>query len=69
MYLSHKGPVRFHFHFTATGCRDFEVPTQYAIRHNGNSAIVTCKATGSHWLMTCEDNQWKGDIGNCTAGK
>ncbi len=42
---------------------------EYSVRHNGNSAIVTCKGTGSHWLMTCEDNQWKGDIGNCTVGK
>ncbi len=54
--------------FTAVGCGDVEVPSGALFKHTETGGVVTCKNSESHWLLTCENNQWKGVIGNCTEG-
>ncbi len=38
-------------------------------RTNQDAAVVSCTQLNSHWSLSCENNQWKGLIGNCTQGK
>ena len=38
-------------------------------RTNQDAAVVSCTELNSHWSLSCENNQWKGLIGNCTQGK
>ncbi len=38
-------------------------------RTNQDAAVVSCTELNSHWSLSCESNQWKGLIGNCSHGK
>lgn len=57
------------FSFAAAGCPD--VPTQSGlwVRRTGDTAMVRCNLTEETWYLSCEGNEWKGRIGNCSQGK
>ena len=59
--------VHDYFHIIlATGCEDVDVPYGALFKRTDSGAVVSCRNMDSHWFLTCQDNQWKGIIGNCT---
>ncbi len=58
------------FTFKAIGCADLEMPPGVIFKQtNQDEAVVSCTELNSHWSLSCENNQWKGLIGNCSHGK
>ena len=52
--------------FLVVGCAEPEVPGGAKWDRRGDTAYVTCNATGTKWELKCYGNKWKGKQGNCT---
>lgn len=55
--------------FTVFGCADMGSMTNALVKRYGETTIIRCISTGQTYILTCVDNQWKGDLGNCTKGR
>ena len=52
----------------AVGCPRISAPQYGYVTQDGMTASVKCNDTQETWYLTCKDNDWIGDIGNCTQG-
>ena len=50
------------------GCADPKLPPDVWSRRNGDKLVIQCNATDQVWTLTCRNNKWVGDTGNCTTG-
>lgn len=39
------------------------------VKRAGDDAVVKCNHTRETWYLTCKDNTWVGELGNCSAGE
>ena len=51
------------------GCGPPSVPGGSSWWRKGDTAYVTCNATGAKWELRCLGNTWHGKHGNCTDSK
>ena len=49
------------------GCADLKVPLNGWYKREGDVATVGCETQDLRWSLKCEDNQWTGVVGNCSA--
>ncbi len=53
----------------AVGCANIDIPSGMWMRREGDNLLVRCNQTEEIWYLTCENEAWKGRIGNCSAGE
>ena len=53
--------------FVVVGCQDVFPPVHAFAKRSGDNVVVKCKQTGETWYLTCKDDKWIGEYGNCTA--
>ena len=53
---------------SAVGCANIDIPTGMWMRREGDNLLVKCNLTEETWYLTCENESWKGRIGNCSSG-
>jgi hypothetical protein len=52
---------------TVTGCEDVIPPAgAHMKRTSDNTAAVVCNDSEETWYITCKDDRWIGEPGNCT---
>ena len=51
-----------------SGCQDPEPPEHTWLKREEDSIIIGCPESGQTWQLTCNGNEWEGEVGNCTAG-
>ncbi len=49
------------------GCPDVFPPIHAFAKRSGDDVVVRCNQTGETWYLTCKDDRWIGEYGNCTA--
>ncbi len=49
------------------GCRDARPPPHAWYKRNGDLAQIGCDWSDAVWEITCENREWVGEIGNCSA--
>ena len=57
--------ICFPFH-AALGCADLEEVPDVEIRRDGSTAVIKCKSSAKTFHMVCKENNWIGDLRNCT---
>ncbi len=57
------------FFISVLGCGPPSVPGGSSWWRKGDTAYVTCNATGAKWELRCLGNTWHGKQGNCTDSK
>ena len=66
-FLSHL----LHFHYVlllaVQGCPDVHPPPNTVMKRTGTDLIIRCNHTRETWFLTCKDNQWAGEMGNCSS--
>ncbi len=50
------------------GCGDYQRPGNTWVKRDGDVMTLGCVSTGQQWKLTCQDQQWVGDTGDCLAG-
>jgi len=40
----------------------------HQLRQQQRDVVIRCNATGEQWRLTCRDNSWVGQFGNCSPG-
>jgi len=48
------------------GCTEFKRPDNAWYKREGNEAVIGCDNNDKEWHLTCIDNKWIGDVGNCS---
>ena len=69
-YLASNGQSNIallYFHITAVGCPNLKIPRNAWAERHGDDLVVKCNITDEIWYLTCQDNDWIGQIGNCSA--
>ena len=51
----------------AVGCPDVSAPGKAFAKREGDNLVIHCNNTGETWYLTCKDEDWIGEYGNCTA--
>ena len=57
---------RFSF-LSAFGCADVLPPAGAWLKRDSENLMIRCNETGETWYLTCRDNSWIGEIGNCSS--
>ncbi|KAK2156864.1 hypothetical protein LSH36_203g01055 [Paralvinella palmiformis] len=57
---------KFIFSYRVKGCADIKAPANATWRRDGQKLTVRCNNTDRTWYLVCKDNQWHGDLGNCS---
>ena len=52
---------------SAIGCPDIKAQKNAWLERTGDNLVVKCNITGDIWYLTCQGNQWIGQIGNCSS--
>ena len=52
--------------FPAIGCQNVSPPDGAWIKRDGNNLALQCNKTGETWYLTCKDDEWIGEYGNCS---
>ncbi|KAK2161069.1 hypothetical protein LSH36_122g09066 [Paralvinella palmiformis] len=61
-----KSEGEFLIEYKVVGCAEL-VPPKYAwYKREGNKALIGCEDNDKEWTVTCVENTWKGEIGNCS---
>jgi len=53
----------------AVGCAPVTAPVNAWSRVSGQRAVVHCNSSSEAWFLTCRDNAWVGQVGNCSSGR
>ena len=54
----------------AVGCADPDPPKYGNVERVGNKAVFSCDYNSdTTWHISCVDDTWKGNMGNCSEGK
>ena len=66
--------MKFNNHFinsmaAVVGCEDIKPPSRDArvMRQGDVTTVVCADQSGETWQVTCRDNTWSGEIGNCSS--
>ena len=51
------------------GCADLDPRGDLWISRTDDSVLVRCNDTNETWFLTCQDDVWVGEVGNCTTGE
>ena len=65
-YDRNAGVIDITLSLPVIGCTEPNLPAQYRVRHNGDTATVTCEHNGESWTLSCRGDTWTGDVGNCS---
>ena len=49
-----------------TGCPELSRPAHAWYKREGNEAVIGCENKDKEWRLTCVENTWEGEVGNCT---
>lgn len=52
--------------YEAIGCPNLQIPPGAKVQYNGDDAIVRCISSGHTRYLTCKNNKWIGNAGNCS---
>ena len=56
--------------FAVFGCRDPETPVHGYLKRDRDRAEIHCHISKDDiWEIFCHEGEWKGEVGNCSAGK
>ena len=53
--------------FSVKGCAEIRPPAHAWYKREDNEAVIGCENNDKEWRLTCIDNTWVGEVGNCTA--
>ena len=53
----------------AAGCPNLRLSDAYRFKRHEDEAVVTCKGANEKWTIKCRNNQWEGNLGNCSNRK
>jgi hypothetical protein len=56
------------FFFSVVGCAKMELSDEYWVQYawTSSAAQIGCTTNSNSWRLTCKDNEWVGERGNCT---
>ena len=54
---------------SVVGCPHLRVPPGGTMRREGDHLTIVCNKSEGTWYLTCKDNKWIGDYGNCSHGE
>lgn len=49
-------------------CEPPSIPEEALFKREGDVGTVTCNNGAGTWQLKCQDGQWQGQYGTCTAG-
>lgn len=54
---------------SAIGCPDPQTPSHGWVKRTGNKVEIGCGEPEKVWQLTCYNNRWLGEAGNCSDGR
>ena len=51
------------------GCPNLEPIGNIWVKRKGDHLFLRCNETNQNWFLTCRDDHWIGEVGNCSSGK
>jgi hypothetical protein len=53
------------YFFKATGCSNMIPPDNAWLKRTNNDIVIGCYLSQQTWQLKCEENEWKGLVGEC----
>ena len=57
------------FSISVIGCPTIRAPPGGTLRREGDRVTIRCNHTEEIWYLTCRNNRWIGEQGNCSLGR
>ena len=54
---------------TVIGCPEYRAPENMWMTEHSDHVTLGCAGTGEKWIVRCQGNNWKGDVGECPYSK